>query len=83
MRKNTLTKLCRVVVHVVAWMVRWQQRTNASPNLETSLGTGEVVEIFMAIYFLFDVLGNAHGWRQPHGCSPVMRRSQPAVDACG
>ena len=32
-------------------MVRWQQRTNASPNLETILGTGEAVEIFMAVYF--------------------------------
>ena len=31
-------------------MVRWQQRTNASPNRETILGTGEAVEIFMAVY---------------------------------
>ena len=51
MQKNALTKLRRVVVHVAAWMVRWQQRTNDSPNLETILGTGEAVEIFMAVYY--------------------------------
>ena len=51
MRKNALTKLRRVVVHVAVWMVRWQQRTNASPSRETILGTGEAVEIFMAVYY--------------------------------
>ena len=48
---GALTKLRRDIVHVVAWMVRWQQRTNDSPNLETILGTGEAVDIFMSVYY--------------------------------
>ena len=48
---DALTKLRRDIVHVVAWMVRWQQQTNASPSRETILGTGEAVEIFMAVYY--------------------------------
>ena len=50
---DVLTKLRRDVVHVVAWMVRWQQRTNddmATPDLETILGTGEAVDIFISVY---------------------------------
>ena len=47
---GALTKLRRDIVHVVAWMVRWQQRINESPDLETILGTGEAEDIFMSVY---------------------------------
>ena len=48
---DALTKLRRDIVHVVVWMVRWQQRTNDSPDLETILGAGEAVDIFMSVYY--------------------------------
>ena len=61
-----------------------QQRTNASPPISRQFsGRGKPWRSSWPYIFLFDILGRAHGWRQPHGCSPVMRRSRLAVDGCG
>ena len=80
---GALTKLRRDIVHVVAWMVRWQQRTNESPDLETILGPGEAEDIFMSVYYFVlcsrqSAPLSSTGWMFPRDAP------QPTgVDGCG